>query len=73
LATRIAAQANEKATLQVDSHRLTSVSGLYAAGDVVSARDQIAVAMGYGPWAMGHHSHRDPQQPLVPTNVGTDG
>lgn len=31
-----------------DSHQRLGLSGLYAAGDVVSALDQIAVAMGHG-------------------------
>ena len=48
LATEMGALADDKGALQVDAHGLTSVPGLYAAGDVVSALDQIAMAKGHG-------------------------
>jgi len=42
-----AAQAGDDC-IRVDSHQRTSVSGLYAAGDVVQGLDQISHAMGEG-------------------------
>jgi thioredoxin reductase (NADPH) len=38
---------DRKGALRVDAHCRTSVPGLYAAGDVVSALDQLAVAVGH--------------------------
>ena len=48
LATGMGALADDNLALQVDAHGLTSVPGLYAVGDVLSALDQKAVAMGHG-------------------------
>ena len=48
LATGMGALADDNLALQVDAHGLTSAPGLYAAGDVVSALDQIAMAKGHG-------------------------
>lgn len=46
LATAIGARVDEEGALIVDSHQRTSVPGIYAAGDVVSSLNQIAVAAG---------------------------
>lgn len=47
LATRLGAQCDEDSELVVDAHLRTSVPGLYAAGDVVNALNQISVAVGH--------------------------
>ncbi len=47
LAQALGAQDDKNGNLLVDAHLQTSVSGLYAAGDVVSGLDQIAVATGH--------------------------
>lgn len=46
LALDLGADCDEQNGLLVDNHLETSVTGLYAAGDVVSSLDQLAVAMG---------------------------
>jgi thioredoxin reductase (NADPH) len=46
LARDTGAEYSDIAALVVDDHQRTSVPGLYAAGDVVSALNQIGVAMG---------------------------
>lgn len=46
LADALKAQLDEKGNIVTDAHGLTSVDGLYAAGDVVRALDQIGVAVG---------------------------
>lgn len=46
LAIHLNAEHNDSNELLVDKHLLTSVDGLYAAGDVVSSLDQLAVAVG---------------------------
>ena len=47
LATAVGARCNDAGEIEVDSHQQTSVPGLYAAGDVVSALNQISVAVGH--------------------------
>jgi thioredoxin reductase (NADPH) len=47
LARMLGARLDAKGAVVVDTHCETSVPGLYAAGDVVSALDQIAVAVGH--------------------------
>jgi thioredoxin reductase (NADPH) len=47
LAVRLGARCDEEEALIVDSHMQTSVDGLYAIGDVVSALNQISVAVGH--------------------------
>ena len=47
LAAALGARLDDAGNVAVDSHCRTSVAGLYAAGDVVSALDQIAVATGH--------------------------
>ena len=46
LATALGAEVDAHRELRVDRHRQTSVDGLYAIGDVVSALNQISVAVG---------------------------
>ena len=47
MAIAIGARCQENGDLLVDSHQETSVPGLYAAGDVVSALNQLSVAVGH--------------------------
>jgi len=47
LAVALGARVDEEDALVVDDHLQTSVPGLYAIGDVVSALNQIAVAVGH--------------------------
>jgi thioredoxin reductase (NADPH) len=46
LARSAGAQTSQDGSVLVDRHQMTSVEGLYAAGDVVKGLDQIANAMG---------------------------
>jgi thioredoxin reductase (NADPH) len=48
LAEMVRADLSSDDCIKVDSHQRTSVSGLYAAGDVVIGLDQISHAMGEG-------------------------
>ena len=48
LARQVGARLDEQGTVVVDEHCETSVNGLYAVGDIVSALDQLAVATGHG-------------------------
>lgn len=47
LALSLGAACDAEGALHVDEHQMTSVPGLYAIGDVVSALNQIAVATGH--------------------------
>ena len=47
LATALGAQVDDAGELQVDASMQTTVDGLYAIGDVVSALNQISVAVGH--------------------------
>ncbi|HYE70547.1 MAG TPA: NAD(P)/FAD-dependent oxidoreductase [Aquabacterium sp.] len=47
LAGELGAKLDERGSIVTDAHLSTCVPGLYAAGDVVSALDQIAVAHGH--------------------------
>ncbi|MGN6512882.1 MAG: NAD(P)/FAD-dependent oxidoreductase, partial [Lysobacteraceae bacterium] len=47
LATALGARCDEDGNLVTDRHQQTSVDGLYAIGDVVSALNQIAVGVGH--------------------------
>lgn len=46
LATSLGAAVTEEGCIQVDPHQRTTITGLYAAGDVVIGLDQISHAMG---------------------------
>lgn len=54
LASALGAKTNDVGCLEVDAHQRTSVSGIYAAGDVVSDLHQIAVATGHAAIAATH-------------------
>lgn len=47
LAQALGAAVDDEGALRTDAHQQTSVDGLYAIGDVVSALNQIAVAVGH--------------------------
>jgi len=47
LAEAIGAESDENGALRVDRDQMTTIDGLYAAGDVVSALHQISVAVGH--------------------------
>ena len=47
LAIALGARTTESGDIHVDSHQRTSVPGLYAAGDVVAALNQLSVAVGH--------------------------
>lgn len=47
LAVQLDATVDDQGELVVDEHQQTSVDGLYAIGDIVSALNQIAVAVGH--------------------------
>ena len=46
LAARLGAQLSDSGEIVVDAHQRTNIPGLYAAGDVVDALNQISVGMG---------------------------
>jgi thioredoxin reductase (NADPH) len=60
LATALGARSAENGDILVSDHMETSVPGLYAAGDVVSALNQVNVAVGHAAIAATHvHNHLD--------------
>lgn len=60
LAVQLGARCTNAGYLEVDAHQQTSVPGLYAAGDVVKALNQISVATGEAAIAATHiHNHLD--------------
>ena len=60
LAVQLGARRTGAGYLEVDAHQQTSVPGLYAAGDVVKALNQISVATGEAAIAATHiHNHLD--------------
>ena len=58
LAVGAGADCDEDGALTVDRHQMTSVDGLYAIGDVVSALNQISVATGHAAIAATHVHNR---------------
>jgi len=62
LAARLGARMSEAGEIVVDDHQHTTVPGLYAAGDVVDALNQISVGMGQAAIAATdmHNSLRQP-------------
>ena len=58
LAEQLGARTTEGGDLVVDAHQRTSVPGLYAAGDVVAALNQLSVATGHAAIA-ATHIHND--------------
>ncbi len=63
LASDLGARLSDAGELEVDAHSQTSVPGLYAAGDVVSELNQIAVAMGHAAIAATAIHRRLPANP----------
>ena len=63
LATALGAVTDDEGALRVDRHQMTSVPGLYAIGDVVSALNQIAVATGHAAIAATHVHNALPANP----------
>ena len=61
LATALGAAVDDNDELRVDRDRQTSVDGLYAIGDVVSALNQISVAVGHAAIAATAIHHRLPR------------
>jgi len=61
LAARLGARLDEHRELRVDAHQQTSVDGLYAIGDVVSALNQISVAVGHAALAASDIHQRLPR------------
>ncbi|MGB9166553.1 MAG: FAD-dependent oxidoreductase, partial [Rhodomicrobium sp.] len=54
LAMALGAETDDMGALQIDCHSQTTVSGLYAAGDVAQGLNQIVVAMGQAAKAATH-------------------
>jgi thioredoxin reductase (NADPH) len=54
LAIGLGARTTEAGDVHVDAHQQTSVPGLYAAGDVVAALNQLSVAVGHAAIAATH-------------------
>jgi thioredoxin reductase (NADPH) len=71
LATALGAQCSQEGELVVDAHQRTTVPGLYAIGDVVSALNQISVGVGHAAIAATDlhnslpHRPREKQAPPV--------
>lgn len=63
LATALGADVDDGGELRVDRAQMTSVDGLYAIGDVVSALNQIAVAYGHAAVAATAIHNRLPPRP----------
>ena len=61
LACALGADCDADGCLHVDAHQQTSVDGLYAIGDVVSALNQISVAVGQAALAACHVHNRLPR------------
>ena len=61
LALELGARTTEAGDIEVDAHQETSVPGLYAAGDVVAALNQLSVAVGHAAIAATriHNALRD--------------
>jgi thioredoxin reductase (NADPH) len=63
LARSMGAAVDDEGALRTDAHQQTSVEGLYAIGDVVSALNQIAVAVGHAAIAATAAHNRLPSNP----------
>lgn len=63
LAQALGAAVDDEGALRTDAHQQTSVDGLYAVGDVVSALNQIAVAVGHAAIAATAVHNRLPANP----------
>jgi thioredoxin reductase (NADPH) len=65
LARALGAAVDGEGALRTDAHQQTSIEGLYAIGDVVSALNQIAVAVGHAAIAATAVHNRLPPNPRV--------
>lgn len=68
LAASLGVELDDSGTLRVDSRCATNVPGVYAAGDVVDALDQLSVAIGHGgiaATAIHNHCRRTARRPLT--------
>lgn len=63
LAGMLGAQLDDNGEIVVDAQQMTSVEGLYAIGDIVSALNQIAVAVGHAAIAATAIHNRLPRNP----------
>ena len=63
LALSLGAEVDGEGALRTDPHQQTTVEGLYAIGDVVSALNQIAVAVGHAAIAATAIHNRLPRNP----------
>jgi len=63
LAIELGARVDEASELVVDRDQMTSVEGLYAVGDVVSALNQISVGIGHAAIAATHIHNALPRNP----------
>jgi len=62
LATALGARCGPAGDIVVDAHMRTSVPGLYAAGDIVAALNQVSVAVGHAAIAATHiHNSLPPE------------
>lgn len=73
LAIEVGARVDEDAELIVDREQMTSVAGLYAVGDVVSALNQISVGIGHAAIAATHIHNALPRNPRAADAHGTSG
>ena len=75
LAAQLGARLDDWRNIVTDEHCRSSVDGLYAAGDVVSALDQIAVAFGHGAVAATtiHNALRQMGVRTAPRSVAAPG
>lgn len=69
LAQALGAAVDDEGALRTDTHQQTSVDGLYAIGDVVSALNQIAVAVGHAAIAATAVHNRLPPNPRGALNL----
>lgn len=70
LAAALGAELDDEGALRTDDHQQTSVPGLYAIGDVVSALNQIAVAVGHAAVAATAVHNRLPPNPRLGSPAG---
>lgn len=66
LALSLGAEVDGEGALRTDPHQRTTVEGLYAIGDVVSALNQIAVAVGHAAIAATAVHNALPRNPRAP-------
>ncbi|MEO5565951.1 MAG: NAD(P)/FAD-dependent oxidoreductase [Luteimonas sp.] len=72
LARALGADVDEEGALRTDAHLQTSIAGLYAIGDVVSALNQIAVAVGHAAIAATAIHNQLPPNPRGREEAGAE-